>query len=192
MFRSVILVAVAVGTISACVPACGWDYWADRVVDYWAGPGSWGEPESVLGPGWNGIYALGVAGWIIIEFTDYLPYDGPGPDLVVARAAERHDTASVYISTDGADWEFIGTAVNDPLGMPTGTDFDFGHDVGLIGFVMVVDDAVPGSEDGYNLDAFGVLNGRVVPEPAFAPFLFALVAPVLARVPRGRKRRYRT
>ena len=186
--RLAIALVVSLGTLSMCFPVRAWDRYADRVVDYWAGPGSNGHPEAVLGRPEFDVFTTGVGGWIIIEFTDYLAYDGPGLDLQVFRINEYITTASVYISGEGAEWEFIGTAQKDPFGWPTATEFDFGHDVGLVRFVKVVDDALPGDFCGYHLEAFGVLNGRVVPEPAVTAFAFGAVAPVLGWVLRFGRR----
>ena len=172
------------------------DKYADRVVDYWVGQDGRGDPQDVLGredgDGYpDGVFEMGTDGWIIVEFTDYLAYDGPSYDLRVYSWCEAWDSASVYLSSDGEQWQFLGTA--GPYQEPffEFTPFDFGDDVGLVRFVKVVDDALSQGHRGFRLDAIEVLNGRLIPEPAFAPFLAVpLVAPVFARVGRGRKRRY--
>jgi hypothetical protein len=161
--------------------AYAWDVHADRVVDYWVGPGGWGDPEDVLGRSdghnWpDGVFETGVGGWIIIEFTDYLAYDGPGYDLRVYAWCEQYDKASVYVSADCESWAFIGTArrFQDPFF--EFTPFDFGHDVGLVRFVKVVDDALPEGDRGYRLDSFMVLNGRLIPEPGLTALWFGVPA----------------
>ena len=117
--------------------ARAWNRDADRVVDYWIGPGGWGDPQDVLGHPdghhWpDGVFETGAGGWITIEFTDYLACDGPGPDLRVYAWSEAYDTASVYVSSDNLSWELIGTARRFDMPLFEFTGFDFGHDVGLI------------------------------------------------------------
>lgn len=81
-----------------CGPApAGVNPYADRVVDYEIGEGGgFNEallPDIVLGPphalatapynGSSDVFSLGRRGWILLEFTDFIPCDGPGPDLIV-------------------------------------------------------------------------------------------------------------
>jgi hypothetical protein len=151
------------------------------------------DPQNVLGPpDWpyhfSPYWQTGTGGWIIIEFTDFVAYDGQGFDLTVYRWAENHDTASVYVSADAVSWEFIGTAQKDPgFPWPGGyTDFDFGHDVGLVRYVKLVDDCLEGGVSGYMVDAFEVLNGRVVPEPGLTALWFGV--PAIGLGARSRRR----
>ncbi len=73
--------------------------YADRVVSYTVGDGGgFNEgkmPGIVLGPpkgaglyqGSFDVFSLGVGGQIILEFTDYLVFDGPGDDFIVFENA---------------------------------------------------------------------------------------------------------
>ncbi len=94
------------------------DPFADRVVSYEVGErGGFHEeslPEIVLGPphgagngpGGLDVFSLGEEGEIILEFIDYLPCDGPGPDLIVFENTWGNffEPAIVSVSDDGETW----------------------------------------------------------------------------------------
>ncbi|MBI1909889.1 MAG: Ig-like domain-containing protein [Deltaproteobacteria bacterium] len=91
---------------------------ADRLVSYSIGrKGGFHEellPEIVLGPphgagnapGGFDVFSLGLGGEIILEFTDFVPVDGPGPDFVVFENSFSgfFEPAQVFASADGNDW----------------------------------------------------------------------------------------
>jgi len=98
-------------------PRVGVDPFADQVVEYQLGiDGGFNEdlmPEIVLGPprahpaspqnGSTHVFSLGIGGKIILEFTDWLPCDGPGTDLIVFENPMYNYTewARVAVSQDG-------------------------------------------------------------------------------------------
>jgi hypothetical protein len=117
--------------------------------------------------------------WIIIRF-DYPILNGPGDDLQVIEDTwglpYPDETANVWVSQYGNEWEYLGEANNqDPwMSYHTITDFDL-EDVSLdwVSFVKVQDTSsradfdsrYPGQKDtldGYDLNAVIALNDHKV------------------------------
>jgi hypothetical protein len=79
-----------------------------------AGFGAEEFPDIVLGPpfgegeamGSLHVLSLGKEGTIVLEFTDFIAVDGPGPDLVVFENPFPGwvETGVVAVSEDGQDW----------------------------------------------------------------------------------------
>lgn len=79
-----------------------------------AGFGADALPDIVLGPpqgagefgGSLDVVSLGTGGSIVIEFTDWIVIDGPGPDLIVFENAFNGfpETGYVAASEDGSVW----------------------------------------------------------------------------------------
>ncbi|MDO8462333.1 MAG: hypothetical protein Q7S98_05690 [Deltaproteobacteria bacterium] len=92
--------------------------YASRLVSYRVGlRGGFNEqrlPEIVLGPphgagnapGGFDVFSLGLGGEITLEFTDFIPVDGPGPDLIVFENVFSgfFEPAVVSVSPDGLHW----------------------------------------------------------------------------------------
>jgi Mg-chelatase subunit ChlD len=91
--------------------------WADRVVSYKPGnpaPRRSRDPKAALGPpDFQGrddaadqrrYVNLGPAGELILEFTDNVLIDGPGPDLVIFEVGDQVAPVNVAISEDGKNW----------------------------------------------------------------------------------------
>lgn len=99
---------------------------ADRVVSYTIGSGGgFNEdklPGIVLGPphgagafsGSFDVFSLGLGGEIVLEFTDYIAFDGDGPDLIIFENAFQIGTnpdntfaepGIVGVSNDGINFE---------------------------------------------------------------------------------------
>lgn len=108
-------------------PSASVDPYIDRVVSYEIGiAGGYHEdqlPDVVLGPPhahaqapWLGsfdIFSLGKGGEIVLEFTDFVPCDGDGPDLIVFENPFQigSDPSNTYaepgivgVSEDGIDF----------------------------------------------------------------------------------------
>jgi len=109
--------------------------YADRVVSYTIGDGGGFNqdklPDVVLGPpkglglymGSYDVFSLGVGGEIVLEFTDYLAFDGDGPDFIVFEnafqvGADPTDLFSepgiVSVSEDGQTWATFPCDVSGP------------------------------------------------------------------------------
>jgi hypothetical protein len=102
----------------ASVDADAGDPWADAVVHFSPGPGAgFGQdafPEVVLGPPQGGgesggsldVLSLGFEGSIVLQFTDLVAVDGPGPDLLVFENPFTgfRETGVVAVSEDGVAW----------------------------------------------------------------------------------------
>lgn len=111
--------------LCACAP--DGDPFADKVVSYELGEGSgFGQEaieEHVLGAPHGGgnagslhVVSLGRGGHIILEFTDQLAQDGPGPDLLIFENpfTNWYETGIVAVSQDGEEWaEWSCDAQND-------------------------------------------------------------------------------
>jgi hypothetical protein len=120
------------------VPAAGVhaDSFADRVVSYTIGAGG-GKNVALLpgvvlgGPRGGGAFqgsqdtlSLGLGGSIVLEFTDNVVADGPGPDLLVfENAFLRHglvtglpyvEPATVSVSADGVAWSTFPCHLDQP------------------------------------------------------------------------------
>lgn len=94
------------------------DPYADEVVSYQIGEqGGFHEerlPEIVLGPprgvgnrsGGVDVFSLGLGGEIILEFTDFLPCNGEGADLIVFENSfySFFEPAAISVSEDGENW----------------------------------------------------------------------------------------
>ncbi|WP_224369528.1 cell surface protein [Hyalangium versicolor] len=151
------------------------DPFADRVVSFQPGEAAgFGQdlfPGVVLGPprgegssqGSLDVLSLGRQGVIVLEFTDWVPVDGPGVDLLVfenpfGRFAE---TGVVAVSDDGLTWhEFPCDATNPDAGYPgcAGVHPVFSHpDNGI----SPTDPSVAGG-DGFDLSEVGVSRARFV------------------------------
>ncbi len=109
------------------VLAQGGDPWADwsELVEYGEGAGFGQEyyPGNILGPPDPGatpevpssspeeLLTLGEDGWVVLEFTDNVVTDGPGPDLTVFENVMElgggdyfRECAFVEVSQDGQTW----------------------------------------------------------------------------------------
>lgn len=151
------------------------DPWADRVSRVRLGEGSgFGQdrfPEVVLGPPSGGgmsagsldVLSLGREGVIELEFTDLVPVDGPGVDLLVFENpfGTFFETGVVAVSDDGVDWkEFACDAQNADAGFPgcAGAKHVFAHPaMGISG----TDPQVAGG-DGFDLAEVGLTRARFV------------------------------
>ena len=116
--------------------AAGAEPFADRVVGYTVGVGGGAReadlPGIVLGPprgagafqGSADTFSLGLGGWIVLEFTDNVIVDGPGPDLTVFENAflvrgtttlpPYAEPGAVSVSADGVHWATFPCAVGTP------------------------------------------------------------------------------
>jgi thrombospondin type 3 repeat protein len=125
-----VLLVVALAGIAAGEP------FVDRVVDHRIGTGGGtGEaalPGVVLGPphgggafqGSSDTLSLGLDGWIVLEFTDNVVVDGPGPDLTVfenpflprgvVTGAPFAEPGAVSVSADGVHWATFPCASDAP------------------------------------------------------------------------------
>jgi hypothetical protein len=114
------------------------DPYVDRVVSYHVGDGGGsGEaalPAIVLGPPHGGgafvgasaadAFSLGLNGEIVLEFTDNLCVDGPGPDLTVfenpflvrglTTLAPYAEPGTVSVSMDGVTWATFPCHMDEP------------------------------------------------------------------------------
>lgn len=91
---------------------------ADEVVSYRVGrKGGFHRellPEIVIGPphgagnapGGRDVFSLGLGGEIVLEFSDFIAVDGPGPDLIVFENSFSgfFEPAAVLVSEDGVTW----------------------------------------------------------------------------------------
>lgn len=112
------------------------DPFADRVVSYTIGAGG-GKNETLLpgvvlgGPRGRGAFegsqdtlSLGLGGTIVLEFTDNVVADGPGPDLLVFENAffprglvtglPYVEPATVSVSADGVTWATFPCQLDAP------------------------------------------------------------------------------
>jgi hypothetical protein len=112
------------------------DPFADRVVAYQIGVGGGAGqdkmPGIVLGPPHGGgafqgstdTLSLGLGGWIVLEFTDGLITDGPGPDFTVfenpfllqgtVTESPFAEPGTVSVSADGVTWRTFPCHVDAP------------------------------------------------------------------------------
>ncbi len=108
------------------------------------------------------FYSLGINGELVFEFTDKIVVDQPGPDIAIweitgGNADEQADeSADVYVSQNGVDFELAGNVTGDGAVDISGTSFDF------VKFVKLVDRSngvQGGNGDGYDLDAITIIEG---------------------------------
>ncbi|MEN0060592.1 MAG: VWD domain-containing protein [Myxococcota bacterium] len=105
------------------VPPFGW---ADEVIRATNQGGS-NNPVNALGPSEGRGYDVNQSKDVcdhelVVRFTDVIPTDGPGDDLVVFQVPFI-DNADVYVSDDGVDWTLVGTRLG-------GATFDLRDAVG--------------------------------------------------------------
>jgi hypothetical protein len=107
------------------------DPFADAVVSFSPGPaagfGQQGLPDVVLGPpqgkgptaGGLDVLSLGEFGEIILELSDIVLVDGPGPDLIIFENPFPgwQELATVSVSEDGEVWQQWLCDANDPDGL---------------------------------------------------------------------------
>ncbi len=97
--------------------------WADRVVSFkpgHPGPRRSKDPRAAIGPpDYRGrddredekhYVALGHGGVLVLEFTDNVLVDGPGPDLAVFEIGPAIEPMFIAISEDGKEWIDVGKA----------------------------------------------------------------------------------
>jgi OOP family OmpA-OmpF porin len=158
------------GTLTFPVGTCSF---ADTVILY--DPGSTGaetggepdtdfqKPESALGvPDWSaddrpGFVALGSGGTLILQFSDNVLLDGPGPDLCIFLADT--DDVNVWISHDGRIFHFAGRASRKKPCIDILPCAEPGF---VYPFVKIRDDPLQGGETnpalGADIDAVGAVN----------------------------------
>ncbi|MEM6925704.1 MAG: VWD domain-containing protein [Myxococcota bacterium] len=86
--------------------------WADEVVRA-TNAGGPNEAENALGPPVGRGYDVNQSEDVcdhelVVRFTDVIPTDGPGDDLVVFQSP-YFDNADLYVSNDGEDWTLVDT-----------------------------------------------------------------------------------
>lgn len=126
-----------------------------------------------LGQNVSNFFSLGFGGWIIASFDDVF-VDGPGNDIKITEDTWGGnyplEKADVYVSQNGTDWVFLGTADNTNLNViHTISEFDLAT-TGLTWgqYIKVVDTTDPNihsaSADGYDLNAIEALSGGYIGE----------------------------
>src|SRR5262249_51616106 len=155
--------------------------WADRVVSFTPGnpaPRRSKDPEAALGkPDFRGrddeedqrhYISLGHGGELILEFTDNLLIDGPGPDLAVFEVVDAVEPVDVAISVDGKTWVNVGRVKGATSTLDIGA---FVNPEDRFRFVRLTDAKAGLSNDsawpGADIDAVGAINTipvRAVPD----------------------------
>jgi len=151
------------------------DPFADAVVEFTPGPdagfGAEFYPEIVLGsPEGRGatagsldVLSLGELGSIVLEMTDLVVEDGPGPDLIVFENAFSGwpETATVEVSADGEDW--VGWPCE-----PENAEDDFPGCAGVAPvfatgeFLVDPTDPVQAGGDAFDLADVGLTTARFI------------------------------
>ena len=110
--------------------------------------------------------ALPQDSYVTVGFTDEVIIDGPGDDIFI-RSFDPEDaaneTADVFISSDGSQFEFLGTVNEQGL---------VSLDLATIGFTEpVVAVRVVGNDNLGSSPGFDLLSVEVLPESAASPGL---------------------
>ena len=116
-----------------------------------------GEPGST---GYNDFLSLPTGSYVIVGFENEVLIDGQGDDLFIEEVATNGEKAEVWISTDGINFTFLGTADD---GVTTAFDF---QTIGYSDYVTTVKivglDALGGSP-GFDVMNIQGLTGSVSP-----------------------------
>lgn len=137
-----------------------------------------------LGAGDSDFYSLGLQGGVIFEVDP--AFTGPATVLEVTNSGTNHkEAAEVYGSTDGVNFDLLGTVTNQNGGTTVGGEqsVTFSGVYKYIGFLDVSQAFFAslggtGSTDGFDLDAFTITEVSEVPLPAALPLFLAGIAGV--------------
>lgn len=128
---------------------------ADGVASY----NNWGGKE----PSWStdDFYSLGINGTLVYEFTDKIAVDQAGADIAIweitgGNSGVSNESADVYLSENGVDFELAGTVTGDGTVDIADTSLSF------VRYVKLIDQSngVQGDNgDGYDVDAITIIDG---------------------------------
>jgi hypothetical protein len=118
------------------------------------------------------FFSLGIAGFLVYEFTDKVAIDGSGDDIAIwettgGNANQQSDEkAEVFFSEDGTNFVSVGVATGDASFDISGTGLTF------VKFVKLVDQStgVQGDNgDGFDVDAITIIEGSCEDYTAVQP-----------------------
>lgn len=164
---------LVLGACGGAAPELPTDPFADRVVAFRAGEGAgFGQdrfPQVVLGAPIGGgatmggldVLSLGKGGEIVLEFTDIIAVDGPGPDVLVFENPFPgfEETARVAASEDGVTFQEWPCDPEDAAG-------GFPGCAGVRPVLSSPDNGVPATDpaqaggDAFDLAAVGLSRAR--------------------------------
>ena len=136
------------------------------------------DPSNVTG-NTSTFVSLPLGSYVTVEFTDNLIINAPGQDDIFIKECEGvNEYANVYVSADGVNFSFIGTAIGTNSSNVT-TTFDLEN----INFqdpvkaIKVVGLDYGGASPGYDLLSVSGIAGAIVGNtPPVAPTLLSAVA----------------
>lgn len=120
--------------------------------------------------------------FLTLGFVDEVIFDGPGDDIFILEVGDASELADIYVSsqlsTNAADYTFLGQANGNTITSFNLSDINFTSQVRAIKVVSLQNGGAPGAP-GFDLASIEALQFQPTPVPGLSALGAALLAAAL-------------